>query len=109
MTANTPIRQPTTPFETNDISRKLARHLQSSVFGAVQNRNPLAIDAGVKQQKLFLLAQSGIPSALVELTCLSNEQEENRLRTEQYRNELAQSLMNAMRKFVDSETLASSI
>ena len=109
VTANTPIRQPTTPFETTDISRRLARHLQSSVFGAVQNRNPLAIDAGVKQQKLFLLAQSGIPSVLIELTCLSNEQEENRLRTEQYRNELAHSLMNAMRKFVDSETLASPI
>ncbi len=102
--------QPTLgPSERNKISRKLARHLQSSVFSAVQNRNPLAIDAGVKKERLYLLDQSGIPGALVELTCLSNPQEENRLRIEDYRNELAQSLMSALEAFVDSETLAKSI
>lgn len=107
--ADTPTLSAKKPTNISHVSRNLARHLQAGVFSAVQNRNPLAIDAGVKQEGLFLLAQSGIPGALVELTCLSNEQEEDRLRTEPYRNELAHALMNAVRKFVDSETLASSI
>ena len=97
------------PAEMAAISKSFATHMQSGVFRAVQGRNPLAIDAGVKRQSLYLLTQSGLPGALVELTCLSNPQEESRLRTEQYRNELAHSLMQSLRKFVDSEDLAKSI
>lgn len=102
-------QQDSNPVANAAVSRSFARHLQASVFGAVQNRNPLAIDAGVKRQSLYLLAQSGLPGALVEITCLSNPQEESRLRTEKYRNELANSLMQSLRKFVNSEDVAKSI
>jgi len=82
-------------------SRKFATAIQSKVFAAVQSRNPRAIDAGVKDDNFYVLTRTGIPGALVEMTCLSNSDEERRLGTESYRNELAVSLMDAIRTMAD--------
>jgi len=93
----------------NGVSENLARFLQSEVFDTVQSQNPKAIDAGIKRESFYLLAGSAIPGALIELTCLSNPEEEARLQSEQYRDELAESLVNGLRKFIDSELIASAI
>jgi len=82
-------------------SRRFATVIQSKVFAAVQSRNPRAIDAGVKDDNFYVLTRTGIPGALVELTCLSNSDEEQRLGTESYRNELALALMDAIRNMAD--------
>ena len=82
-------------------SRRFATEIQSKVFAAVQSRNPRAIDAGVKDDEFYVLTRTGIPGALVEMTCLSNSDEEQRLGTESYRNELAMSLMDAIRTIAD--------
>jgi len=82
-------------------SRRFATEIQSKVFAAVQSRNPRAIDAGVKDDEFYVLTRTGIPGALVEMTCLSNSDEEKRLGTESYRNELAVSLMAAIRSLAD--------
>ena len=84
-----------------DWSRRFATEIQSKIFAAVQSRNPRAIDAGVKDDNFFVLTRTGIPGALVEMTCLSNSEEEQRLGTESYRNELAMSLMDAIRNMAD--------
>ena len=84
-----------------DWSRRFATEIQSKIFAAVQSRNPRAIDAGVKDDNFFVLTRTGIPGALVEMTCLSNSEEEQRLGTESYRNELAMSLMDAIRSIAD--------
>ena len=83
------------------LSRDLANFVQSTVFSTVQSHNPRAIDAGVKNDSLFVLTGNNIPAVLIEMTCLSNPEEESRLETESYRTELAESLMQAIRQFAD--------
>ena len=60
-----------------------------SLVNEIKSTSPALIDAGIKQHTLYLLTQSYLPSALIELTCLSNPQEEARLSTPGYRQRLA--------------------
>ena len=83
------------------MSRDLANLVQSAVFSTVQSHNPRAIDAGVKNDSLFVLTGSNVPGVLIEMTCLSNAEEASRLETESYRTELAETLMQAIRQFAD--------
>ena len=83
------------------LSRDLANLVQSAVFSTVQSHNPRAIDAGVKNDSLFVLTGSNVPGVLIEMTCLSNAEEASRLETESYRTELAETLMQAIRQFAD--------
>jgi len=83
------------------LSYDLANLVQSAVFSIVQSHNPRAIDAGVKNESLFVLTGSNVPAVLIEMTCLSNAEEASRLETESYRTELAETLMRAIRQFAD--------
>jgi len=83
------------------LSHDLANLVQSAVFSTVQSHNPRAIDAGVKNESLFVLTGSNVPAVLIEMTCLSNAEEASRLETESYRTELAETLMRAIRQFAD--------
>lgn len=73
-------------------SRHLAGTLQNHVHNTVQQYNPSAVDAGIKTDTLYMLTRSDIPSALIELTCLSNAEENERLNTASYREALAEAL-----------------
>ena len=80
-------------------SARLARLVQRRVFGEVAHHNPDATDAGVKRDTLFVLTRSEVPGALVELTCLSNLAEAERLEGDAYRNRLAAALADAVRDY----------
>ncbi len=94
------------PTSDNDIdlnftagSARLAGLIQNRVYSEVSNGNSTTIDAGVKPDTLFVLTRSFLPGALVELTCLSNPREAERLTTESYRNELSAALADAIRNY----------
>lgn len=94
----------TTTDEPNDISftrgsERFAHLVQQRVFNEVSRGNPTAHDAGVKENTLFVLTRSYTAGTLVELTCLSNIEEAERLTDENYRNELAASLADAIRDY----------
>jgi N-acetylmuramoyl-L-alanine amidase len=80
-------------------SARLARMIQNRVYHEVSNGNTTAIDAGVKQDTLFVLTRSFLPGALVEMTAISNPREAERLTQESYRNELAAALADAIRDY----------
>jgi len=80
-------------------SERLAGLVQSRVYGEVARDNSAALDAGVKRDTLFVLTRSFVPGALVELTCLSNPAEADRLVDEDYRNALAAALADAVRDY----------
>lgn len=83
-------------------SARLAGFVQNRVFNEVKAGRGDAIDAGVKQETMFVLTRSFVPGALVELTCISNPAEAERLTTDAYRNELAAAIADAVRDYRES-------
>jgi len=93
---------PLTDLEFTRNSKRLAHDLQQRVFAEVGFENTHAQNAGVKMQTLFVLTQSRIPGALLEMSCLSHAQEADKLTTEAYRNRLAAALVDGIRNYHDS-------
>ncbi len=83
-------------------SARLAKLMQRRVYGEVVHENPEATDAGVKRDTLFVLTRSLVPGALIELTCLSNPGEAERLEGSAYRDRLAAALADAVRDYRSS-------
>jgi len=93
-----------TAAESDDISfvrgsKRFATFAQRRVFDEVGRGNASALDAGVKTDTLFVLTRSLTSGALVELTCLSNADEAERLTDESYRDDLAAGLVDAIRDY----------
>jgi len=83
-------------------SKRLAESIQQKVFNEVSYDNADADNAGVKQETLFVLTRSFTPGVLIELTCISNVSEAEKLNTEAYRDRLAAALADGIRSYRDS-------
>lgn len=83
-------------------SARLAKILQQKVFNEVRFHNDDADDAGVKRETLFVLTRTATPSVLIELTCLSNHGEADKLATAEYRSRLAAALVDGIRSYRES-------
>lgn len=81
-------------------SKDLAGILHKKVFNEVASVNENVTDAGVKNDTLFVLTRSFTPGVLLELTCISNPAEAERLATEEYRNQLAASIADGLRDYL---------
>lgn len=93
---------PMTDLRFTQGSARLAHSLQQRVFNEVSFDNPEARNAGVKKDTLFVLTRSFTPGVLMELTCLSNINEANKLATDEYRDRLAAALVDGIRNYRDS-------
>ncbi len=82
------------------ISRSLAIWIQDSIFTTVQKYNKTSLDAGVKTNSMRILSQNKAIGALLEITCISNPEEEARLKTHAYLDELAEAVANGVRQFL---------
>jgi len=81
-------------------SKQLASIMQKRVFDEVMDNNPDTDNAGVKEDTLFILTRSFTPGALIELSCLSNVKEADRLNSLAYREKLAIALANGIRDYL---------
>ncbi len=89
-------------------SDRIASLLQKHIFHTIKSKNPTAINAGVKNDRLFMLTGTDVPGALIEISCLSNAEEEKRLQTDAYRDEIAAAVLQSMLDFFnESDDLAS--
>jgi|GEM_PF-4361932 len=86
-------------------SKRLAGIMQSRVYNEVRLDNEQAENAGVKQDTLFILTRSFTPGVLIELSCISNEIEAERLTDETYRTRLAASLADGIRDYLSKPML----
>ena len=77
-------------------SKQLASIMQRRVFNEVNDNNPETDNAGVKADTLYILTRSFTPGALIEMSCLSNEKEAERLSSPAYREKLATALANGI-------------
>jgi N-acetylmuramoyl-L-alanine amidase len=84
-----------------DESRELASHIQT----AMSARTNAGSNRGVKQAPFVVLVGATMPSVLAEITFISNPDEEKRLKTPEYRQKIAESLLRGIKSY--AETLSS--
>ncbi len=73
-------------------SRELAVSIQSSLYNSSRKHGSDIFDYGTKQAPFVVLLGVDVPSVLVELSCLSNVEEEKKLNTESHRENIARYL-----------------
>ncbi len=73
-------------------SKQLATMMQRRVYNEVSHEYEETDNAGVKQDTLYILTRSFTPGVLIELSCLSNVREAERLADPAYRQRLAEAL-----------------
>jgi N-acetylmuramoyl-L-alanine amidase len=82
-----------------DESRDFAETVQKAMVRRLGTRNTLVRDLGVKQAPFVVLIGAGMPSVLAEISFVTNRQEGALLKTAAYRQQIAESLFDAIVKY----------
>lgn len=85
-----------------DESRILAKSMQAQLFRALRERNPALENRGVKTAPFVVLIGTQMPAILVEVACLSNEEEAELLTKEDYRENIAVALARGIRSYANT-------
>ena len=85
--------------ETGTRSMRFAELIQRSTMASLAGRFGDASDQGVKTAGFFVLLGAEMPSVLFETSFISNPAEEKRLATADYRQKLADGIVNAVRAY----------
>ncbi|MGH9408758.1 MAG: N-acetylmuramoyl-L-alanine amidase [Vicinamibacterales bacterium] len=80
-------------------SRDFAAMVQHSMVKRLSARNHQLRDLGVKQAPFVVLIGATMPSVLAEISFLTNKQEGSLLKTNAYRQQVAQALCDAVLKY----------
>jgi N-acetylmuramoyl-L-alanine amidase len=80
-------------------SRHVADLLQRSALGSLLPRYPDTKDQGIKTAGFFVLVGADMPAVLFETAFISNPEDEGRLATADYRQKLADAIVNAVRAY----------
>ena len=83
-------------------SRRLAKAIQAELYGSVRWINPLVEDRGVKTAPFVVLVRTEMPAILVEVSCLSNQEEVKLLTNDDYRENIAQALFRGIHSYADN-------
>lgn len=82
-------------------SSHLAELLQRATVASLSPHYPEVLDHGVKSAGFYVLAGARMPAVLYETSFISNPVEERRLDSGDYRQKLADSIVNAVRAYRD--------
>jgi N-acetylmuramoyl-L-alanine amidase len=82
-----------------DESRDFADMVQKSMVRRLTARNKLVRDLGVKQAPFVVLIGAGMPSVLAEISFVTNKQEGLLLKTPASRQQIAESLQDAILRY----------
>jgi N-acetylmuramoyl-L-alanine amidase len=85
-----------------DESRDFAMQVQRAMFERLKTTNRTIRDLGVKQAPFVVLIGAAMPSVLAEISFVTNPQEAKLLKGNAYRQRIAESLLNAIRKYQTS-------
>ena len=80
-------------------SRDFAETVQKSMVKRLAARNRALRDLGVKQAPFVVLIGAGMPSVLAEISFVTNKQEGALLKTNAYRQQIAQALLDAILRY----------
>jgi N-acetylmuramoyl-L-alanine amidase len=86
-------------------SMRLAHSVQNSMTQSLKKDYRRINDLGVKSALFYVLVGAEMPSVLVEMSFISNREEEKRLSTKKYKNKLAQAIANGINSYITQSTL----
>ncbi len=87
-------------------SRRLAEVVHGGFVTYLEKTNPAIKDDGVKRAPFLVLVATDMPGILVEVTCLSNDEEARLLANPGYRQNIARGLFAGIRAFADARNRA---
>jgi N-acetylmuramoyl-L-alanine amidase len=85
-----------------DESRDFATHVQRAMSERLRASNRTLKDLGVKQAPFVVLIGAAMPAVLAEISFVTNPQEAKLLKSNLYRQRIADSLFNAIKKYQTS-------
>jgi len=91
-----------TPAELHDRidqSRRLAASVQRSLYGSLSMQNPGLRDRGIKEAGFIVLTESAMPGILAEVSFVSSPTDEQRLRSDGYREQIAEALYRGIARY----------
>jgi N-acetylmuramoyl-L-alanine amidase/putative methionine-R-sulfoxide reductase with GAF domain len=80
-------------------SRLLAASVQRSLYGALLAGNPGLRDRGVKEASYVVLTETAMPGILAEVSFVSSPTDEQKLRNDGYREEIAEALYRGIARY----------
>ncbi len=83
-------------------SRRLAASVQRSLYGTLSAENPGLRDRGIKEAGFVVLTESAMPGILAEVSFVSSPTDEQRLRSDGYREEIAEALYKGIARYAAS-------
>src|SRR5712691_10983769 len=92
-----------------DESRDFATQVQRSMIERLKTANRTIRNLGVKQAPFVVLIGAAMPSVLAEISFVTNPQEARLLKGNAYRQKIAESLLNAIRKYQTSLKAAATV
>ncbi len=86
-------------------SMRLAHSVQSAIVNTLRNDYSKIEDLGVKYALFYVLVGAEMPSILVEISFISNHEEEQRLAADSYRNKVAEAIAKGIDAYISQSTL----
>ena len=97
--ANLPSLTPADLHEKIEQSRRLAASVQHALYGTLATQNPGLRDRGVKEAGFVVLTESAMPGILAEVSFVSSPTDEQKLRSDGYREEIAEALYKGVARY----------
>jgi N-acetylmuramoyl-L-alanine amidase len=82
-----------------DESRDFASMVQSSLYTKLQKTNKSVRNLGVKQAPFMVLVGATMPSVLAEISFITNKQEATLLKTDKYKQQIAEALLAGVLRY----------
>jgi N-acetylmuramoyl-L-alanine amidase len=83
-------------------SREFAMDVQRSLYSGLSAKSPGLRNRGVKKAPFVVLIGANMPSILAEISFVSNPDDARKLKTDQYRQRIAESLYKGVARYVNS-------
>ncbi len=80
-------------------SRRLAASVQRSLYGTLSVQNPGLRDRGVKEASYVVLTETSMPGILAEVSFVSSPTDEQKLRSDGYREQIAEALYRGIARY----------
>jgi N-acetylmuramoyl-L-alanine amidase/putative methionine-R-sulfoxide reductase with GAF domain len=80
-------------------SRRLAASVQRSLYGTLSAQKPGLRDRGVKQASYVVLTETAMPGILAEVSFVSSPADEQKLRSDGYREQIAEALCRGIARY----------
>ena len=97
-----PTLSPADLRERTEQSRRLAASVQRSLYGTLAVQNPGLRDRGIKEAGFVVLTESAMPGILAEVSFVSSPTDEQKLRSDGYRERIAEALYKGIARYAAS-------